>query len=141
MKSYYYELDGKVKVINAKSDPSQFLPEGATLLNEVDREAMPDTARKDLWTNDGSGNAEIKTADLTAAEREEKLQAIRDHREPLLQEADIQINILIDADGDATAWKTYRQALRDVTETYKADMSLLDAIVDVESDITWPIKP
>lgn len=59
----------------------------------------------------------------------EKLDGIRRRREPLLQEADIAIFKLEDAGSDTAAWRTYRQALRDVTAQSDLD------------NITWPTKP
>jgi len=57
-----------------------------------------------------------------------KLMDIRSTREPLLKEADYKINMLSDTNVDASAWKTYRQALRDITK------GNLD-------NPTWPTKP
>jgi len=51
---------------------------------------------------------------------------IRIDREPLFQEADIEINKLEDAGQDASAWRTYRQELRDMTE---------------QSDLVNPVYP
>mgnify|MGYP003152969362 CR=1 FL=1 len=45
-----------------------------------------------------------------------KLMAIRNTREPLLREADHSIFILEDAGSNASAWRTYRQRLRDITK-------------------------
>ena len=59
----------------------------------------------------------------------EKLDGIRQAREPLLQEADIAIFKLEDAGSDTSAWRTYRQALRDVTAQSDLD------------NISWPTKP
>lgn len=54
---------------------------------------------------------------------------IRFMREPLLAEADIAIFKLEDASGDTTAWRTYRQQLRDMTSQS-----------DLENPV-WPTKP
>ena len=59
----------------------------------------------------------------------EKLVGIRRRREPLLQEADIAIFKLEDAGSDTAAWRTYRQALLDVTAQSDLD------------NISWPTKP
>ena len=59
----------------------------------------------------------------------EKLDGIRQAREPLLQEADIAIFKLEDAGSDTAAWRTYRQALRVVTAQSDLD------------NISWPTKP
>ena len=58
-----------------------------------------------------------------------KLMEIRSDREPLLLEADHKINTLVDNGGDATAWRKYRQELRDITKA--SDLN----------NITWPTKP
>jgi hypothetical protein len=44
-----------------------------------------------------------------------------------LEEADWQINKKIDNNEDATSWRTYRQALRDITNN--------------PDNPTWPTKP
>ena len=54
---------------------------------------------------------------------------LRSKRAPLIIEADHSINILEDANSDTSAWKTYRQKLRDITK---------DADLD---NPTWPTKP
>jgi hypothetical protein len=63
------------------------------------------------------------------------LENIRKERNALLDEADILINKTLDNDQDLTALKSYRIALRNMTEIYKADMSLLD------QEVVWPLKP
>lgn len=55
---------------------------------------------------------------------------VRDERVGLLAEADYKINALLDAGQDASAWRTYRQQLRDVT----------NGITEVNV-VTWPVKP
>lgn len=59
-----------------------------------------------------------------------ELAKIRMEREALLKEADIAILKLEDAGADASAWRTYRQALRDITKN--------PTYVHL---ITWPTKP
>jgi len=46
---------------------------------------------------------------------------IRADREPLFEEADIAIYKLEDSGGDTTAWRKYRQELRDMTD--QADLA------------------
>ena len=58
-----------------------------------------------------------------------KLMEIRSEREPLLLEADHKINTLVDNGSDTTAWRKYRQELRDITKA--SDLN----------NITWPTKP
>jgi len=54
---------------------------------------------------------------------------LRSLRFPLIIEADHKINTLEDAGSDASAWKTYRQKLRDITKDDDLD------------NPTWPDKP
>ncbi len=58
-----------------------------------------------------------------------KLDALRQNRTPLLEEADYKINTLVDNGEDATAWRKYRQELRDITNTSDLD------------NVTFPNKP
>ena len=55
---------------------------------------------------------------------------LRDQRNQLLAETDWMGNSDVTMSAD---WKTYRQALRDITKTTPADAAL--------SNITWPKKP
>ena len=55
---------------------------------------------------------------------------LRDQRNRLLAETDWMGNSDVTMSAD---WKTYRQALRDITKTTPAD--------DTLSNITWPTKP
>ena len=83
----------------------------------VDLTATEEQARKDAETAWQNG------------EPERQKDAIRGFREALLQEADIEILKLEDSGGSTTAWRTYRQQLRDMT---------------AQSDLanpTWPTKP
>ena len=57
-----------------------------------------------------------------------KLAKLRNDRVSLLQEADHN-KYLVDNGGDATAWRTYRQELRDITNTEDLD------------NVTFPTKP
>ncbi len=60
---------------------------------------------------------------------DEQKNNLRANREPLLEEADWEINKLEDSGGDASAWRTYRQKLRDITKA--SDIY----------NVTWPTKP
>ena len=73
-------------------------------------------------------DAEEKT--WTDAAPARRMVNLRRQRDALLAETDYM------ALGDVTlsdAWKTYRQALRDITDQTPSD--------DVLSNITWPTKP
>ncbi|CAM2985667.1 phage tail assembly chaperone [Vibrio neptunius] len=58
------------------------------------------------------------------------LNQLRDVRVPLLIEADYLVNVALDNNVDITPYRQYRQALRDITQTYNN----LD-------DVVWPQKP
>ena len=66
---------------------------------------------------------------IPETEKQKKLDLIRMQREPLLLEADHKINTLVDNGGDATAWRKYRQDLRDITKAEDLD------------NVTFPTKP
>ena len=73
-------------------------------------------------------DAEEKTFNDAAPAR--RMRTLREQRDVLLAETDYM------ALGDVTlsdAWKTYRQALRDITDTTSSD--------DALSNITFPTKP
>ena len=59
-----------------------------------------------------------------------RMASLRDQRNQLLAETDWMGNSDVTMAAD---WKTYRQALRDITKTTPAD--------DALSNITWPKKP
>ena len=59
-----------------------------------------------------------------------RMASLRDQRNQLLAETDWMGNSDVTMSAD---WKTYRQALRDITKTTPAD--------DALSNITWPKKP
>ena len=70
-----------------------------------------------------------------------ELQALRLHRNRLLEESDW--TVMSDSplsDSKKDEWKTYRQALRDITKTAKPKSSYLPAILDTSS-VTFPTKP
>ncbi len=76
----------------------------------------------------GKTKAEQDTEYQTSLDNTQK-GSLRGMRTPLLEEADWNINLITDASGDASAWRTYRQQLRDVTKA--SDIY----------DVTWPTKP
>jgi len=81
---------------------------------------------------------EAKVAIKLQSQRNLKLEQIRRLRDEKLIKVDRLVNIaVLDAwtTTEKNELKTYRQALLDITEPYKADMSLLD------NDIEWPIEP
>ena len=58
-----------------------------------------------------------------------KKMSLRSERESLLIEADYKINTLVDNNQEVSAWRTYRQKLRDITKAEDLD------------NVTWPTKP
>ena len=58
---------------------------------------------------------------------ERKKSKLRNKRKPLLEEADWQIHKIEDAGGNSSSWRTYRQALRDITNN--------------PDNPNWPTKP
>lgn len=67
----------------------------------------------------------------TLAEMYEHLWSeIRCHRIGLLKAADIQVNLLEDNGSDASAWRSYRQLLRDLPGT-----------TDNPAMVVWPVEP
>ena len=77
------------------------------------------------WTYDGKT---FKTNEVTLT-AEQKLNEVRIERDKFLKMSDWTQNRDVTLSNDAD-WKTYRQALRDITKTYKT----LD-------DVKWPEKP
>lgn len=83
-----------------------------------------------------------KSAAKLQKQREDKLEQIRQLREPKLKQVDLLVNQAVLDDWSAEnklALKNYRSALLVITDTYKADMSLLD-VVDVNS-FSFPAEP
>lgn len=75
--------------------------------------------------------------------RNDVLNALRAARKPLLDQADIEINKIMDAGLDASVMRIYRQALRDVTSTYikvDGDPKVAVDTIDLEN-FNWPQKP
>ena len=88
----------------------------------------------------------IREADLQTYIDEEKdrnLNEIREIRKPLLDQADIEINKLEDAGGDASKWRAYRIELRDMTvglDTVEKTRTKLEKETD-GSYKNFPSKP
>jgi len=81
---------------------------------------------------DEDGNTVTKASQDTAYQAhldETQMGALRAKRISLLEEADWQIHKLEDVGSSTSDWKTYRQALRDITKA--SDIY----------NVTWPTKP
>jgi len=91
------------------------------------------------YKNVNGVRVEMSSEEISAKEAEEKIfadekpnrqkDALRSTRKPLFQEADYKINTLVDNGGDASAWRKYRQELRDITKA--EDLG----------NVTFPTKP
>jgi|TARA_Y100000401_G_C8208873_1_gene167375 predicted transglutaminase-like cysteine proteinase len=78
-------------------------------------------------TDEEVAQYEKDTKELGISDTDRKKSKLRHQRKKLLEEADWQINKKIDNNEDATSWRTYRQALRDITNS--------------PDNPTWPTKP
>lgn len=95
-------------------------------------------------TETESAYYEIQKADSTDQRlRDDKMNSVRSERNKRLASADVEINKLEDAASDSSAYRTYRQSLRDVTETYKKVDGDWKASVDSleVSTFSYPTKP
>ena len=81
------------------------------------------------WIAQDDNTLTYDTSTANADAVEGKKLNLRSLRLPLIIEADHKINTLEDAGSDASAWKTYRQKLRDITKDDDLD------------NPTWPTKP
>lgn len=99
------------KVKNRQDGFKVFLDDG----REYDIPYLPTTflykETKLYIDNGGAIEPEITQLEQGTKDKSE----FRIQRDLLLQEADIEINKLFDANIDITLWKTYRQSLRDST--------------------------
>lgn len=130
MNRYAYEkADGSVGVINAKAgvDPHEFLPEGATLMNQISElNPLPDVAHKEAWIDDGIGNV---TVDLVKA-REAKVNEIRAKRDKMLRNHDSQWIIAMKDSADMTDLNADRTTLKDLPASAQ---TALDALTDLDA--------
>ena len=88
--------------------------DGLQVVSLTNEEKKEITAKEKVWAD--TKNDRLK-------------QVLREQRQPLLEEADYKINTLVDNNQDASAWRTYRQQLRDITNAS-----------DLEN-VTFPSKP
>ena len=84
-------------------------------------------------TADEIKELEARDVEWAKGELDRQLDAIRQVREPLLLEADWQINKLNDSKSDASKWIAYRIKLRDITKDVDT--------VDKAKAVTMPDKP
>lgn len=82
-----------------------------------------------LLTPEDEAEIAAREAVWEAASNDRQLGNIRAKRKPMLEEADILINIAVDNGQNTTALRAYRQSLRDITSQQ-----------DIYSPV-WPTKP
>ena len=78
-------------------------------------------------TDEEVAQYEKDSKEFAVSDTDRKKSKLRNKRKELLEEADWQINKKIVNNEDATSWRTYRQALRDITNS--------------PDNPTWPTKP
>ena len=84
-------------------------------------------SEKIKFTDEEVAQHEKDLKEFAVSDADKKKARLREKRKPLLEEADWQINKIVDAGGNPSAWRTYRQALRDITNS--------------PDNPTWPTKP
>lgn len=84
-----------------------------------------------------------KTATADQELRGLKMEKLNLLRQPLLNEADVEINKLEDKGESTLQWRTYRQALRDITEPFKKTNGEWKVLVDslIIEQFEFPQKP
>lgn len=81
----------------------------------------------------------VKKIEVIAANRLYNLNSLRAQRDEKLKRVDQLVNIAFLNSwtaGEKTELKNYRQELLNITEPYKADMSLCDSM-----NVEWPLEP
>ena len=86
-------------------------------------------AKWDVKDKSKPTDKQLEAVDVSAIEAEKNLSSLRIERDLLLQQSDWTQNRDVTLSNDAD-WKTYRQALRDITKTYKS-----------LADVKWPTEP
>jgi len=138
------EPEQQILVRAAQAAQDEVLAQDA-ILDENGVEIAPAIAHQDaVATADAIYNTILAVSKLMVVpsptkSRVKKLEVIRARRNALMNAADIAVNKAYDNGSGIAAAKAYRQALRDVTDAFVADMSLLDAI-DPET-FEFPVKP
>lgn len=131
--------NGTVMNMTVVGNNQPILPEGFTMIGEVPSEIDGADCK---FLKETDGEISVDSDAKVASARGIILQALRDARAPLIADADIEINKLIDASGDYSALSTYRQALRDVTDFYKTnDVPNAECDSLVVAEFVWPVKP
>ena len=123
---YAYIVDNKISEIfpsNEKAGKCIKMPDGWYVSPTHDYKYDPDTDSI-IEDNSPPGPPAPTQAELDAF----ALDSLRGDRNQLLAQSDWMANS--DSPAMTDAWKTYRQALRDITNTYKSPM-----------DVVWPTPP
>jgi len=127
MKNLVFDENNNLKFIldgTVEENPVYIIQDSYTI-KEVDDDF--DSEFKIITLVDGEIN--IEEEDLLALWEEQKLPMLRHERDKRLVESDWTQGADV-PDSIKTAWQPYRQALRDITNTYTS----LD-------DVIWPDKP
>lgn len=95
-----------------------------------EKNSIPKPTKEDL---------ESKLAVINAAE---PMKRLRSHRDKLLQECDWVVTKASETGvAETDAWKTYRQALRDLPSTQTPEMEAEPTTQLGIKNVTWPTKP
>lgn len=116
------------------------------VLDEDGNEISPAIEQKSHTEHRFAADYVIECVDLTnqllEQSRDAKLEEFRQARDAKLKRMDNLVNIAFLNSWtsiEKTELRNYRQALLDITESYKADRSLLDSL-DIAA-VEWPVEP
>lgn len=82
------------------------------------------------WDKSSLLSAGVPESMIAEAKYQAEWSVIKEQRSPLLVEADYLVNKAEDLGRDAAPFRAYRQALRDIPQTYQN-----------AGDVVWPTKP
>ena len=122
------ELQTKIKLYCEANKKTAVIGIGGNVTIRNDTDGKGDYIES--WTVDGlTKPTDKQLASYTDWETRKGLDELRPIRNKLLQQSDWTQNRDVTLSNDAD-WKTYRQALRDITKTYKS-----------LADVKWPTEP
>lgn len=138
-----YVLDAAILTVK-----QMWYNEEASLELEVDQDT-PEEAPKYWKAFVDEALISSRDSAMLQQSRNNKLSLLRSLRESKLREVDVMVNELtLGLRSDSTAIKTYRQALMQITDSYKyatdpdKGKAALDSFADDMSDFSgWPTKP
>lgn len=130
MKKYAYETaEGNIRLISAKVNPLNYLPEGATLRDDLDAENLPDAKYKECWVDNGSGGVKV---DLPKA-RIQKEAEIRAERDRILKLTDEAFLIALSKGESTTDIEADKVILRDMMADVTTGLSSKMAITTIDA--------